>query len=302
MDFAIMSRTETKFRLMRELGSVLDPIQRLLFNDAEPNPSRPRIAVVLAQYERDKDAWLHRVHDFCTINGMILEPYYRNIHNPIHQISIILREYATRLEIMKESFLVVRSSVESALIDVPTDDPDVMMPPESPFQTYLRLLGICGTAKTELELFDPYLDAEVFDRYLTDVGTGVEVVLVTEENNMRIARRRDRIIAISELVVFERPDSYRLLEVPSIHDRHLRADHKIYHLGGSAKDASKTDFYSIIETDSNRTLHSTLDGIIAGSTPWYQPGMSFHRRWCSTCKQPSDVHQNRHCSVCGTPT
>jgi hypothetical protein len=40
-----------------------------------------------------------------------------------------------------------------------------MLPPQSPFQTYLFLLAICGTRTTRLELFDPYLDAEVFDRY-----------------------------------------------------------------------------------------------------------------------------------------
>jgi hypothetical protein len=71
----IMSRLETKFRLMRELGSVLDPIQRLLLNDAEPDPSRVKVALVLAQYVKDMEAWLRRVRDLCEINGSVLEPY-----------------------------------------------------------------------------------------------------------------------------------------------------------------------------------------------------------------------------------
>jgi hypothetical protein len=153
-----------------------------------------------------------------------------------------------------------------------------------------------------LDLFDPYLDAEVFDRYLADTSKQVEIALVTEVANMRNVRRRGRIVAVSELVALERPTLYRLLEVPSIHDRHLRADDKIYLLGGSAKDASKTDFYTIAETDSNPTLHSTLDNIMAGATAWYQPGMLRHRRWCPTCNHPSDVEASGVCTGCGTHT
>jgi hypothetical protein len=189
---------------------------------------------------------------------------------------------------------------EEALRDVPADDPDVILPPTSPFQTYMRLLAICGMTATRLDLFDPYLDAEVFDRYLPDVGKAVEITLVTASKNMRDARRRGRIVAISELVALERPAQYRLLEAQSLHDRHLRADDKIFHLGGSAKDASTKDFYTITGTDGNQTLHSTLDGIVAGSNPWYRPGMPGHRRWCSICKQPRDAKPSGLCTECGS--
>ena len=127
------------------------------------------------------------------------------------------------------------------------------------------------------------------------------MTLITEKANMRNARRRDRILAISELVAMERPAHYQLLEAPSIHDRHIRADDKIYHIGGSAKDASKKDFYTITETDGNTALHAALDGIIAGSSPWYQSGMPKHRRWCPRCNQPGDVLPNGACSACGAP-
>ena len=186
-----MSRLETKFRLMRELGSVMDPIQRLFFNDAEPNPSRTKIAVVLTQYIKDMEAWLRRVRDFCEINGGILEPYYRDIHNPAHNIASLLRDHAGNLATVRQNLPHYQSQAESALRDVPADDPDVMLPPQSPFLTYLRLLAICGTTTTRLELFDPYLGAEVFDRYLPDVHPGVSVTFITEEACMRNARRRE---------------------------------------------------------------------------------------------------------------
>jgi len=297
-----MSRLETKFRLMRELGSVLDPIQRLLADSSQPSPTRAKVAVVLAQFRKDWRAWFDRFAEFCSVDGGILQPFHNNMYQPLSNIESLLERYPGDLEEVRKQFPLMLSQAEAALRDVPADDPDVLLPPQSPFQTYLRLLAICGGTLTRLQLFDPYLDAEIFDRYLPDIGKGVEITLVTEVANMRNARRRGRIIAISELVALERPTHYRLLEVPSIHDRHLRADDKIFHLGGSAKDASKQDFYTIAETDSNLTLHSTLDGIVAGSTAWHQPGMPRHRRWCPTCNHPSDVQTSGACIVCCTQT
>jgi hypothetical protein len=297
-----MSRLETKFRLMRELGALLDPIERLLFNDADQNPSRVKIAVVLAQYTKDKDVWIAKVHEFCHINDMLLSTFYSSVQQQCQFIQNILTDRTIAFETVKQSFLELQAKVESALREVPADDPDIMLPPQSPFQPYLRLLAICGVTTTRLHLFDHYLDAEVFDRYLPDVGKGVEITLVTDAGMMRkYPRRRGRIIAISELVALERPAQYRLLEVPRLHDRKIRSDDKIFDLGGSLQDASKTDFYSITNTDNNATLHATLDGIIAASAPWYQPGFPKHRKWCSTCKQPTDVNKSGDCAICGNP-
>jgi hypothetical protein len=287
---------------MRELGSVLDPVSRLLFSDTDPAPSRAKTAVVRGQYLKDMQVWLEKVRTFCTVDSSILEPYYRDIHNPMHHVEQLLVTHADDLAAMRQNFPHYQSQAEAALSDIPADDPDVMLPPQSPYQAYLRLLAVCGETRTRLQLFDPYLDSEVFDRYLPEVRKEVEITLVTEIANMRKTRRRDRIVAISELLAVERPKHYQLMEVPSIHDRLLRSDHKIFHLGGSPKDASKRDFYTITETDNNHTLHSNLDGIIAGSVPWYQVGMARHRRWCSMCNQPRDVHPAGACMACGGQT
>jgi hypothetical protein len=298
-----MSRLETKFRLMRELGSLLDPLERLLFNDAEPNPSMAKVALLTGQYKIDFDTFYPNLGIFCIVHGVTLQIYMTKLYSSLYGLQIILQSYNIRnISHIREEFRRLKNEIEAALVEVPADDPDVMLPPQSPFQTYLRLLATCGATSTRLQLFDPYLDAEVFDRYLPDVRNGVEITLVTEVGNLRNARRRGRIIAISELVALERPTCYSFLEAPSLHDRHLRADDKIYHLGGSVKDASKKDYYTITETDSNQALHSVLDGIVTASTPWYQPGMPRHRRWCSTCNLSSDVQPSGVCIACGNQT
>lgn len=291
-----MSRIETKFRLMREFGSMMAPVHRLL-DTTEPNPSPVRLAVETAQLAKDWGDYSGRVHAFCTVNGLLLALYYKTLINCVTEMFGILN--ARDVERARRELPELFRRAENALIAIPADDPDLMLPPQSPFQSYLRLLALCGGASTRLELFDPYLDAEVFHRYLSDVRDKVQVTLITHVNVMRDPRRRDRIIAVSELVALERSLHYQLLEVPSIHDRHLRADDKIFHLGGSPKDASKKDFYTIGETDSNQNLQKVLDRIISSSTPWYRPGMPRHLRWCSTCKQPSDVRPNGVCATCG---
>jgi len=295
-----VSRLETKFRLIRELGSMFDPVQRLLFNDANPEPSRAKLAVATAQLISELGIYSQEVAQFCTINQLFIHAYFA----PIDALKIAIMDLLRHgsMDRIRREFPEMSKRLEAAVLDIPADDPDVMLPPESPFQTYLRLLAICGVTTTRLQLFDPYLDAEVFDRYLPDVGKGVEITLVTDVANMRTVRRRDRIVAISELIALERPTTYRLLEAPSLHDRKIRSDDKIFDLGGSMKDASKKDFYTITSTDGNSGLQATLDQIIAASYAWYQPGMTMHRRWCSICKQISDVQKNGACTTCGNLT
>src|SRR5262249_30682371 len=148
--------------LMRELGSLLDPIERLLFNDAEPNPSKAKVAVLAGQYAQDLEGdFLRKLEEFCTMHGSILQPYFANLRSPLYRVLDVLHEYRDDyIEATREGYGHLQSQIEAALLDVPADDLDVMLPPKSPFQTYLRLLAICGCTSTKLQLFDRYLDAE----------------------------------------------------------------------------------------------------------------------------------------------
>ena len=205
------------------------------------------VALLTGQYRRECETLFDpKLQEFCTLHGLILQHYMDAFHWGLHGLLNTLQSYnGHNIDHMRQEFHRYKDEIERTLVNVPADDPDVMMPPQSPFQTYIRLLAICGNTATRLELFDPYLDAEVFHRYLPGMRTGVEITLVTEVANMRNPRRRDRIVAISELVALERPAQYRLPEAPRIHDRHLRSDEKIFHLGGSPKDASKMDFLQL---------------------------------------------------------
>jgi hypothetical protein len=119
-------------------------------------------------------------------------------------------------------------AIKNAIRAVPCDDPDEILPTESPFQSYLRLRPIFTGVATRLHVFDPYLDSTVYHRYLAEVPDTVPIVVVTGEANMKASggkatRRRRELVAVSELFAAERPTTYRFLVSPALHDRHLTA-------------------------------------------------------------------------------
>lgn len=165
---------------------------------------------------------------------------------------------------------------------VPIDPPSEILQ-ASPFQTYVRLRELIGSAVGRVEVFDPYLDDVVYHRYLSGVDGSVNIVVVTTSENLgvggttkRALARRDRIVSVSEILAAERPSSYRLLAASGFHDRHLRIDGSVLHLGGSLKDASRSDPFTIsaLATDSA----ALLDQLVATADEWFGPTSSVHRR------------------------
>lgn len=291
-----------------ELGFVLDAPRRLLYDASNPNPSVTKLALVQSQYARELSDWVSsRFRPFITINGSEIAHFWNTVMGACHTVSNILLGQE-RIEQKKSRFEAAVSEIRAAIRSIPADDPDVMVPPKSAFVAFRGLHAICATAATRLHLFDPYLDAQTFLLYFPDVSDVVELKVVSDQTillpsptDRKRTFQRDRIVATSEILASERPSNYHFLMVPSIHDRHVRADNKIFHLGGSVAHASLKDYYSITETDGNPALHATLDGIIASAMAWYQPGMPKHRRWCPTCGSVTDVKPSGACLACNTP-
>jgi len=165
------------------------------------------------------------------------------------------------------------------LKSLPCEDISVILPAKSPFSTYRTILALCRSAKARVDVFDPFIDKEVFDRYFGDVDQAATITVVTE--NVRLTHDavvRDRIVAVSELLGIERPTTYRLCAVDSVHDRYVRIDNKVLHVGGSLKDAAKHDPYTITTTLSDTGIHNTLDDLIAGSSEWFGRTVTKHRK------------------------
>ncbi|MBL4850824.1 MAG: hypothetical protein JKY90_00870 [Gammaproteobacteria bacterium] len=162
---------------------------------------------------------------------------------------------------------------------IPADDPDTILPGGSPFQAYLRIRALCAGAISQVEIFDPWLDAQIYHLYVCEIGKEVAITVVTSKEIMednKYKTRRARIDAVSSLLAAERPDTYKFIVTSEQHDRHLRVDGKILHLGGSLKDASKKAPYTITGLGSTQSNNQFLDSVIELGDEWFGPSTNTH--------------------------
>jgi hypothetical protein len=281
------TRTEQRDELLTGLGMLIDPIRRLLFGDDDPGP---RIPYVRSQFTNDLDAFRTEAINFCRPGKHRFETELNVILRAVNDFHGIFGaiQYPENVAHARTQFPQLVTAAQKAIQAVPCDDPGAILPAQSPYSTYLHLRSICRGASTRLGLFDPYLDAEAFHRYLNTIPDGVRLVIVTSSDIMDLpsgssptsgkALRRDRIVAVSELLASQFPDRYEFRVSTEQHDRHIRVDGTILHLGGSAKDAAKQDYFTISNLDPIQSTHAFLDGIIARATEWYGPLVKPHRR------------------------
>lgn len=134
----------------------------------------------------------------------------------------------------------------------------------SPFSAHCQLRDLISTAVEEVVYTDRYLDASIFYRYLQHVPDETKISLVTDNY---VLKNKDQEVFkdASRMFAKERPNY--LISTNDLHDRWLRIDGQMYHLGGSIKHAAVYDDFTIAEltsVDSKRKL----DKCVSESTPW----------------------------------
>ena len=281
------SRAEERDDLLTGIGLLVDPIRRLVFADDDPLPCIP---YVRSQFHQDLERFRIEVILYCRPGKFRFETEMDVILRETRRFTDFLGsiQYPENVEHSRQQFPQQMKKVQDAIRAVPCDDPGIILPSESPYTTYLHLGAICRDATGRLQLFDPYLEANTFHRYLPTIADGVHVVIVTSSDIMDLPAtasptsnktiRRDRIVSISELLAFQFPDGYQFRVSSELHDRHIRVDDTILHLGGSAKDAGRSAYFTISKLDPIQSTHAFLDGIIARASEWYGPSVRPHRR------------------------
>lgn len=275
------SRLELRDELLYSIGLASGPIRRAI----EDRVGQPHaLAVVRARFEEDRKEFERLAIRFCTIDGLVLND----------ELNWILREFwgireclgplehdAIREEAPRCLERALRS-LRERIGRVPVDAPQVVLD-ATPFNSYVRLRSMVLGALASVELFDPYVDDVVYHRYLSAVPEHVTILVVTSSRNLGVGQsdaralaRRDRIVATSELVALERPEAYRLLSTSALHDRYLRIDGVTAHLGGSLKDAGRSDPYTISALATS-VSDAALATIVAEAEVWYAKGIT-HRR------------------------
>lgn len=121
-----------------------------------------------------------------------------------------------------------------------------------------------GTAAHRIHYFDRYVNEEFFRLYLRDLDRSLEIRLVTTKGNQDFGV--DNLLPVSGLVAQEF-SNYQLIEChhTNLHDRNLRIDDNIFHLGASLKDAGRHPMNFSL-ADSSAQAHQILDDVMGGGT------------------------------------
>lgn len=274
-----MDRLQQKNELFMKLGTLVGPLQRLVEHPDEYDEQEQ--ARVIAQYFADYKALQASFQDFCEGEqgyryGIQNMQFYQALQGiEIRQIN------GAKLEDILPTFVL---SAQAAIATVPIPQTSVILEAGSPFTAYCKLKELCeADVSTSLVWLDPYLGSSIFHRFLTSVKKNVAITLVTEEPNPRAGvgnvARWNEFLDISRLFALERGNAlYRLIVLPSLHDRWVVFDSKrIYALGGSAKDAANKDYFTITSVEASPENLGKIQSSTNAGTEYFGPATSIHR-------------------------
>jgi hypothetical protein len=221
-------------RLLVELAFAVGPVRRLA---TDPH-WQTRIPYVETRFKSEIDELANHVATFCAAGSIGNSRQYQEARSAVYALadSCTMMTSADGLTAGQDRLGNLFDRAFDTIRALPCGDVATIMPGLSPFTTYLQILALGRSARTRIDVFDPYLDKEVYDRYLGDIDSAVTITVITDDARMTTQPPvRDRIVAVSELLAIERPRTYRFCVATSLHDRHLRIDDQVLHLGGSLK-------------------------------------------------------------------
>lgn len=268
-----MTRKEQQQDLIYQLGLWLRPVMDVV---ESPNTySAEERANIRARAYRDGQAFTQAVHAFChNVPGhtyvMEHQVIRTEIDNLIGSVNSSLVDAPQSLASCVEH---LRPQIVAGIVAVPVSSESSMFEAQTPFTTYCRVKALCETTGSMLIYTDRYLDKTVFHRYLAAVPEQTEITLVTWPRSRHHNKRRyDEFIDVSHLFAQERgPDKYRLFVEETFHDRWLRCDDQLFHLGGSIKDAGNSSVYTLSKIDSTPDNMKKLNDLIAAGTELFGP-------------------------------
>jgi hypothetical protein len=133
-----------------------------------------------------------------------------------------------------------------------------------PFTVSLMIGDAINGARKRLDYLDRYLDPDFFPLYLRRLDRSTAVRLVTTQGNSQFGVAS--VLAVAKLAAQEFA-SFQLIQCSprDLHDRNLRVDDLVFHLGTSSNSAGKhpTNF---TPGDATANGHQVLDQIIAQGT------------------------------------
>lgn len=164
-----------------------------------------------------------------------------------------------------------RDKMLEIILSIPIPSSSQILDAHTPFSTYSFIKDKCATSSQNITWVDRYFDSSLYYRYLRDTPKNTAITIVTwPKEKMRSKKEKERyseLLDISALFAKERGiDKYQLICNEKIHDRWLNIDKHIYNLGGSVKDASVKDYFTVSTVDfTEENLEKIHDLVTTGT-------------------------------------
>lgn len=157
-------------------------------------------------------------------------------------------------ENLHSAVTIARDKMLKIILSIPIPSSAQILDAYTPFSTYCLIKDKCSTSAQNIIWVDRYFDSSLFYRYLRNIPENTFITIVTwPEEKFRGKKEKERykeLLDISALFAKERTnDKYQLVCNEKIHDRWLNIDKHIYNLGGSVKDASIKDYFTVSTID-----------------------------------------------------
>jgi hypothetical protein len=248
-----MDRLQQKYSLFVKLGALFGPLLQIVENPDQYDEQER--AETLARYFSEYHILMNEFRMFSTDqpgHNYLIE------HNRFHHALDGVRSKLQSGASLADTIHAQLAEAQAAIDAVPVPRISVILEAGSPFTTYCKLKELCEVDATKsLIWLDPFLSANIFYRYVNSVRQFIPITLVTSEPGSH-ARAKDKnrwaeFLDVSRLYAQEHgPSHYRLVVQANLHDRWIVFDEKrIYALGGSAKDAGNTDYFTIAAVEAS---------------------------------------------------
>ena len=253
------SRKEEQAELLIKFGELISPLVEIT-NYPEQQTAQTR-SKAIAKYTHDRDLFNSIIADFCRgESGHSYKVELQELSGRLNRLTNQMPQYRDNPEKLKNELEDVKKTVISSILSIPCDIGAEVLEAGSPFTAFLKIRSLCETSNSELIFIDPYIGPSIVRRYFGCIRESVSVTVVTKMR--RGGDEFDSFLELSKLYSDERgPSKYSLHYHQDLHDRYLKCDDDIFHLGGSIKDAGQKSGYTISKINSGLSqIQNILDG------------------------------------------
>jgi hypothetical protein len=267
-----LDKAQQRFDLTVKLGMILGDVERMVkVPKAPPAFDYYHLAEIL---RADLNVWSPAVDEFArTESGGVLGFAYQ-LKKPLEE----LRREVLHLAKTDRACDAGRQTTLAAMLDrcrkelgkqmalVPLHWTPTMYAAQSQLTIYCRMRESLSSATQRVQYFDRYLHRDFFHLYLRDLPRHLEIKLCTTAGRPREDYGVCSVRLISKRAAAEFTNYELRRSTPAeLHDRNLRVDAQIFHLGPSVEDAGRSPMNWTLG-DSTPAGHKLLDDILSNAT------------------------------------